>query len=185
MRAQELLEQLKGRLGDRLRSAEIKTEEVGYKRTRTREFIWAEIDRGDLIEAVTALKNAGPIHVSIISGADVGDSIELIYHLAVGYGTEGGEVMVNLRLFVPKSDPVVPSICGLIPGAETTEREKIEFLGVEFSGIPDSRKLFLPDDMDVHPWRKDEPKLSEYVRRTVAWEERVKDGGDIGSEAEG
>ena len=179
-----MLEILRGRLDGRLKAAEIKAEEVGYKKPRTQESIWAEIERNDLIEAVAALKNAGPIHISVISGADVGDSIELIYHFAVGYGTEDGEVMVNLRLLVPKADPVVPSICGLIPGAETTEREKIEFLGVEFSGIPDSRKLFLPDDLEVHPWRKDEPKLSEYVRRTVVWEERVKDGGSGGNEAE-
>lgn len=185
MRAQEVLEALREKLGERLRSPEVKVEEVGHKRLRERGFIWAEISRDDLLEAVRALKEIGPLHISIISGADVGDGIELIYHFAVGYGTEGGEVMVNLRLAVPKSDPVVPSICSLLPGAETTEREKIEFLGVEFSGIPDSRKLFLPDDLPVHPWRKDEPELSEYVRYTVAWEAKKHGEGEAGARRDG
>ncbi|HIC96046.1 TPA: NADH-quinone oxidoreductase subunit C, partial [Candidatus Bipolaricaulota bacterium] len=31
-----------------------------------------------------------------------------------------------------------------------------EFLGVRFEGIPDSRNIFLPYEMEEHPWRKDE-----------------------------
>ena len=178
MRAQEVLEALKERLGERLRSPEVKVEEVGYRRIRERGFLWAEIERDDLLEAVRALKELGPLHISIISGADVGEKIELIYHFAVGYGTPDGEVMVNFRVFVPKDDPVVPSICSVLPGALTTEREKIEFLGVEFSGIPDARKLFLPDDLEAHPWRKDEPELSQYVRYTVAWEAKKDERGE-------
>ena len=176
MRAGEVLAALQGRLGERLRNPEVKAETVGYRHPRERECLWAEIAREDLLEAVRTLKELAPLHISIISGADVGDRIELIYHFAVGYGTETGEVMVNLRLAVPKDDPVVPSLCDLIPGAQTTEREKIEFLGVEFQGIPDTRKLFLPDDLAVHPWRKDEPELAGYVRRTVAWEEKGDEG---------
>ncbi|RLE29996.1 NADH-quinone oxidoreductase subunit C [Candidatus Acetothermia bacterium] len=178
MRAQELLEALKERLGDKLRSPELEVEEIGHRRIRERGFIWAEIEREDLLEAVRALKELGPLHISVISGADVGEKIELIYHFAVGYGTPDGEVMVNLRLAVPKDDPVVPSICPELPGALTTEREKIEFLGLEFSGIPDSRKLFLPDELKAHPWRKDEPELSEYVRYTVAWEAKKDERGE-------
>jgi membrane-bound hydrogenase subunit beta len=176
MRAQEVLEALQGKLGGRIRNLEIKAETVGYRRPREREFIWAEIDRGDLPDAVRTLKELAPLHISIISGADAGDRIELIYHFGVGYGTETGEVMVNFRLAVPKDDPKVPSLCDILPGAETTEREKLEFLGVEFEGIPDARKLFLPDELEIHPWRKDEPDLAKYVRRTVAWEEKKDEG---------
>jgi len=90
----------------------------------------------------------------------------------VGFGTEDGEVLVTLRFTLPKSDLTVPSLCGIVPGAQTTEREKIEFLGITFQGIPDSRHLFLPEDMEVHPWRKDEPELEKIVKRAVKWEER-------------
>jgi membrane-bound hydrogenase subunit beta len=172
MNAQEVLAALKDALGERLRTPEIRTRSVGVKSPRTIEEIWAHIDRESLLEAVGVLKSLGPVHVSIISGTDWGEEIELLYHLEVGFGTEGGEVLVTLRLRVPKADPVVPSLCGLIPGAETTEREKIEFFGVTFAGIPDSRHLFLPEDMEVHPWRKDEPELEKLVKRAVKWEEQ-------------
>lgn len=132
--------------------------------------LWAEIPREGLVSAVEALKAAGPLHISVISGRDTGEGIELLYHFTVGYGTPGGEVTVTLRVTVSKSDLVFPSICGLVPGAETAEREKIEFLGVSFTGIPSTAHVFLPDDFPGYPWRKDDPETAKLVNRLVEWE---------------
>ena len=172
MKAQEVLAALKEALGDRLRDPEIRTRSVGVKFPQTIEEVWGQIDRDVLLQAAQTLKDLGPLHISIISGADLGEEIELLYHFTVGFGTEDGEVLVTLRFTLPKSDLTVPSLCGIVPGAQTTEREKIEFLGITFQGIPDSRHLFLPEDMEVHPWRKDEPELEKIVKRAVKWEER-------------
>ncbi len=172
MNAREVLAALKDALGDRLRDPEIRTRTVGVKSPQTIEEIWGVIDRDVLLQAAQTLKDLGPLHISIISGADLGEEIELLYHFTVGFGTEDGEVLVTLRFTLPKSDLTVPSLCGIVPGAQTTEREKIEFLGITFQGIPDSRHLFLPEDMEVHPWRKDEPELEKIVKRAVKWEER-------------
>jgi len=172
MKAQEVLAALQEALGDRLRDPEIRTRSVGVKSPQTIEEIWGVIDRDVLLQAAQTLKDLGPLHISIISGADLGEEIELLYHFTVGFGTEDGEVLVTLRFTLPKSDLTVPSLCGIVPGAQTTEREKIEFLGITFQGIPDSRHLFLPEDMEVHPWRKDEPELEKIVKRAVKWEER-------------
>lgn len=59
---------------------------------------------------------------------------------------------------IPKSDPKVPTITDMIPGALFTERETQEMMGVVVENIPDQRRLFLPDDfpIGVYPWRKDE-----------------------------
>lgn len=170
MRAEQVLRALTASLGEKLRSYELRPREVGVRQKRTVEEIWAEVAREAIPQAVAALKGLGPLHISIISGHDAGETIELLYHLAVGFGTEGGEAMVTLRTFLPKSDPTVPSICGILPGAETTEREKIEFLGVDFPGIPRRDHVFLPDDLPVHPWRRDEPELEKFLHRMVEWE---------------
>lgn len=143
---------------------------VGVKAPVDLTELWVDVPRGGLLAAVGALKSLAPLHMSVISGRDTGEAIELLYHLAVGYGTAGGEVMVTLRVSVPKADPVIPSICGILPGAETTEREKIEFFGVEFTGIPSSDHVFLPDGFPGYPWRKDDRATAELVRRTVEWE---------------
>lgn len=170
MKAAQVLEALASSLGEKLKSHELRPREVGVRRKWTVEEIWAEVSREAIPQAVAALKNLGPLHISVISGNDAGDTIELLYHLAVGFGTEGGEVMVTLRTFLPKGEPTVPSITGILPGAETTEREKIEFLGVDFVGIPRRDHVFLPDDLPVHPWRRDEPELQKFLHRMVEWE---------------
>ncbi|MGC9529341.1 MAG: NADH-quinone oxidoreductase subunit C [Candidatus Bipolaricaulaceae bacterium] len=172
MTAKEVLAALEAALGDRLREQEIRARSVGVKSPRAIEEVWGRIDRETLVQAAGALRELGPLHFSIISGADLGEEIELLYHFAVGFGTPEGEIMVTLRLAVPKADLTVPSLCGVIAGAETTEREKIEFLGLDFTGIPDRRHLFLPEDMQIHPWRKDEPELAARVKRAVKWEDR-------------
>ncbi|MBU2565391.1 MAG: NADH-quinone oxidoreductase subunit C, partial [Candidatus Thermoplasmatota archaeon] len=60
-------------------------------------------------------------------------------------------------------DLKISSICDIIPGALVTEREKQEMLGITVEGIPDSRRMFLPDDFpeNVYPWRKDEKGIPE------------------------
>jgi membrane-bound hydrogenase subunit beta len=118
--------------------------------------IWFDIEREALHDAIAYLKGFQFPHLATISGRDLGKEIELIYHLSIGYGEWRGEQSINFRLTLPKIDLKVRSICDLIPGAQTAEREKIEFLGVQFEGIPDSRNLFLPEGMERHPWRKDE-----------------------------
>ncbi|HEU68297.1 MAG TPA: NADH-quinone oxidoreductase subunit C [Candidatus Acetothermia bacterium] len=150
--------------------AELRPRPVGVRTRVEVPELWVDVSREGLVPVVAALKAAGPLHISIISGRDKGEEIELLYHFAVGYGTPGGEVMVTLRVGVPASDPTVPSICGILPGAETTEREKIEFLGIHFTGIPSTAHVFLPDGFTGHPWRKDDPETARHVKRMVEWE---------------
>jgi len=176
MTLQQVQATLEETLGDALMEPSVRSRTVGVTRPLEIQELWARVPREALLEAVRCLMELAPSHLSVISGRDAGDEIELLYHLAAGYGTEGGEILVTLRVFLDKTDLRAPSLCGLIPGAETTEREKREFLGVEFDGLPDTRNLFLPDDMTAHPWRTDDAETAGLVRRTVKWEER--DGGD-------
>lgn len=154
--AQEgLVESFQARFGQRLRA--VRTDEVGSNLgIYSYPVIWFEIDREVLHDAVAHLISFQFPHLAVISGRDLGEEIELCYHFSIGYGERRGEQSINFRFAVPKVDPKVRSICDLVPGAQTAEREKIEFLGVQFEGIPDSRNIFLPYDMKEHPWRKDE-----------------------------
>lgn len=78
------------------------------------------------------------------------------------------EVVVNLtslrhrrrlrvRVQVPESDPVVPSLFAIWPGTEAMEREAWDMLGVAFDGHPDLTRILMPEDWEGHPLRKDYP----------------------------
>jgi len=109
----------------------------------------------------------------VISGDDLGDDVAFNYHFSTGWGVRYGEATLTIRTVVPKNDFRLPTICDLLPGAQTSEREKHEFFGLEVEGIPDDRNLFLPEDMTIHPWRKDlQAETDREVKRLVKWEER-------------
>ncbi|MDI6720302.1 MAG: NADH-quinone oxidoreductase subunit C [Methanomicrobiales archaeon] len=153
---QEILEVFQKRFGTGIRSAEIREYRYGRKKNANRE-IWIRVDRSIFRDLISALVAIDYPHLGVISGADNGEEVELIYHLFIYYGEHLRETAVNIGVSLPKSDLTIPTITDIIPGALTSEREKQEMLGVTVEGIPDARRLFLPDDFPagVYPWRKD------------------------------
>ena len=71
---------------------------------------------------------------------------------------------VLVRTPVNPSNTVIDSITSLIPGANFSEREIQDLLGIKPEGHPDPRRLILPDDWPdgIHPLRKDFVEPEEY-----------------------
>lgn len=57
---------------------------------------------------------------------------------------------------VPASDPTVPSLTPIYPGANFPERESFDLFGITFEGHPDLTRILMPDDWRGHPLRKDD-----------------------------
>lgn len=64
---------------------------------------------------------------------------------------------IRLRVLVQESDPSVPSIVPIWPGANFFEREVFDLFGIRFEGHPDMRRIMMPDEWQGHPLRKDYP----------------------------
>jgi membrane-bound hydrogenase subunit beta len=114
--------------------------------------IFIKVAPGDLVAAVTLLRDRYDCaYLATISGVDKGEMFEFIYHFASPVAN------INLRTEVPRSAPRFASICPVIPGAVLYERELQEMFGVTVEGIPDGRRLNLPDDWPEgqYPLRKD------------------------------
>ena len=62
---------------------------------------------------------------------------------------------LRMLIGVPGDDPTVPSISGVLPGANFYEREAFDLFGIIFSGHPDLTRILLPDEWVGHPLRKD------------------------------
>jgi len=164
--AEGLVKYFKDEFKTKIKSAEIKKRATGSKK---KEFvnIWIKIDKSIFKDVIKHLVDYQYPHLAVIVGNDMGKNIELIYHFSVNFGKPLEEISLNIAVGIPKSKPEIETICDWIPGALVSEREKQEMLGVKVIGIPDNRRLFLPDDFPegVYPWRKDkQPGLEKLIR---------------------
>lgn len=162
---EDIVTYFKDKFKIKIKDARIERKTAGVKKNEYFT-IWLKIDKSIFKEAIEHLCELEFPHLAVISGNDLGKNIELIYHFSIYYGKRLKEISLNISVEIPKSNPKIPSICDLIPGAVITEREMQEMFGIKIEGIPDSRRIFLPDDFpkDVYPWRKDEKGPQKMVR---------------------
>ena len=99
-------------------------------------------------------------HDGWLSTIAVNDERKLNGHYALYYvlSMEGAvKSFVTIRGLVPEDKPEFPSVTPLVPAMVWGEREARDMFGLEPVGLPDRRRLVLPDDWpsDLHPLRKD------------------------------
>ena len=167
---QQIVDEIQAAAGAGLLEATIKEWAEGVKGWKSRQ-IWIKVAREALRPAIQKIISIHFPHVAVISFADTGAQVDLMYHLYIYWGVPRQEILVTLKVSLDKTDLKVPTITDLIPGALTSEREKQEMLGIEVVGIPDGRRLFLPDDFPqgVYPWRKDETGIPPDMVKNL-WE---------------
>ncbi len=85
------------------------------------------------------------------------DVIEVIYHL---FRIEGGPGQI-VRVRVPRDHAVIPSISPFWPGANLQERVCWDLFGVQFPGHPYHRRIYMWDEFEGHPMRKDFQKIGD------------------------
>ncbi|MDX1740570.1 MAG: NADH-quinone oxidoreductase subunit C [Rhodothermales bacterium] len=83
------------------------------------------------------------------------ERFEVFYNLV---SIENGK-RIRLKVRVEEEEPVVPSLTELFRAAAWNERECFDMLGIRFEGHPDLRRMFLPEDFEHHPQRKEFPLL--------------------------
>jgi len=66
---------------------------------------------------------------------------------------------IFLKVRCDERDPHVPSLVSLWSGANWHEREAFDMYGMIFDGHPDLRRMYLPDEFEYHPLRKDFPLM--------------------------
>lgn len=115
--------------------------------------IQAATDTEKYRDALQALWDHGIQYLITITGTDMGEEIELIYHLDCGEG-----VILDLSMGVPKDNLEVPTITDIYPSSVLYELELRDLLGVEIKNHPNPRKLIMADNWpeDKHPLRLEE-----------------------------
>ena len=112
------------------------------------------VDVARFVKDDPALRFDMPMDVTAVDYIGQEPRFEVVYHL---YSTKHHH-RLRLKARVPQADPTIPSVTPVWVGANWLERETYDMYGIRFSGHPDLRRIYLYDEFEGHPLRKDYPK---------------------------
>ena len=98
------------------------------------------------------------IYLSDIVGTDrftAEDRFEVIYNIV----SLRDQLRIFLKIRCEEKQPVVQSVTDIWPAANWFEREAYDMFGIQFKDHPDLRRIYLPEDFQYFPLRKEFPLL--------------------------
>lgn len=66
---------------------------------------------------------------------------------------------LRLKVLVDEEKPIVDSVTSVWTAANWHERETYDMYGIKFRGHPDLRRMYMPEDYEYYPLRKDFPLM--------------------------
>ncbi len=87
-----------------------------------------------------------------LSGVDWGTELGIVYHMESTIHRHSLVVKVKTP---ERENPTLDSVCDIWRTAEFHEREVYDFFGIKFNNHPNLKRLFLTDEWEGFPLRKD------------------------------
>ncbi len=87
-----------------------------------------------------------------LTGIDWGEELGVIYHLEST--TFRHNIVVKVKT-ADRENPMVDTVSDIWYTAEFHEMEVFDFFGIKFNNHPNLKRLFLPEDWEGYPLRKD------------------------------
>lgn len=120
-----------------------------------------ETEADSIVDVVSFLKNDETLNFFFLTdlcGAHFPDNDEdtrfaVIYHLH----NLIENTRLRIKVYLPESNPSIPSISSVFSAANWQERETFDFFGIIFTGHPDLKRILNMDEMEVFPLRKEYP----------------------------
>jgi NADH-quinone oxidoreductase subunit C len=119
------------------------------------------VRRADIVKVATFLRDDPELsfdQVIDIIGVDMyrpDFRFEVVYVL---YSIKANKHL-RLKVGLEEEHPVVASVTGVWVGADWPEREAYDMFGIKFEGHPDLRRLYMPEEFEYFPLRKDFPLM--------------------------
>jgi len=66
---------------------------------------------------------------------------------------------LRVKTYLEEASPEIDSIVEVHPSANWNEREAFDMMGIQFRNHPDPRRMYLPEDFDYYPLRKEFPLI--------------------------
>ena len=119
------------------------------------QFLNISVKPEQLHHLMTALKNNPETYFDYLfclSGVDWDPELGVVYHLE---STKYRHIVVVKVKTEDRENPILESVSDIWRTAEFHEREVFDFFGIKFNNHPNLKRLFLTDEWDGFPLRKD------------------------------
>jgi len=119
------------------------------------QFLNVSVPKECLYELMTELKANGKTnfdYLFCLSGVDWGEELGVVYHLE---STKYRHIIVIKVKTEDRENPILDSVWDIWRTAEFHEREVFDFFGIKFNNHPNLKRLFLTDEWEGFPLRKD------------------------------
>lgn len=120
---------------------------------------FVRIEAGSIVEICMYLKNEhGFIYLSDVFGSDrftSEDRFEVIYNMV----SLKDQIRLFVKTWLEESNPVIDSVTSVWDSANWYEREVYDMFGIRFNNHPDMRRIYMPEDYEYFPLRKEFPLL--------------------------
>ena len=121
--------------------------------------VFIVIQRDSLLKVAAELKEVHHfVYLADVFGIDrytSEDRFEVVYNLV---DLKNGR-RIFLKVRCPEENPVADSVTSVWPNADWAEREVYDMFGIRFNGHPDLRRMYMPEDFEYFPLRKEFPLL--------------------------
>ncbi len=110
-----------------------------------------------LLPVATALYAYGFNYLQCQGGYDAGagDNLVSFYHLIKVSDNAVRPDEVRIKVFLPRENPVVPTVYWIWRTADWQERETFDMYGIVYEGHPNLKRVLMPEDWVGYPLRKD------------------------------
>jgi NADH/F420H2 dehydrogenase subunit C len=120
-----------------------------------KQYLEVQVEASQLLTFANFLKNDKDLlfdYLVCLSGVDYISKLAVVYHAA---STIHNHMIVFKVFTTDRENPTFDSLTNLWQTAEFHEREVFDLLGIKFNNHPNLRRLFLDDDWQGFPLRKD------------------------------
>jgi NADH/F420H2 dehydrogenase subunit C len=119
------------------------------------QFLNITVNPEHLHQLMSQLKNNSETnfdYLFCLSGVDFEKYLSVVYHLE---STTHRHILVVKVKTEDRENPTFDSVCDIWKTAEFHEREVFDFFGIKFNNHPNLKRLFLTDEWEGYPLRKD------------------------------
>jgi NADH-quinone oxidoreductase subunit C len=120
----------------------------------TGEWLNALVEANDWLPLAKQLRHNSELDFDFlfsVTGVDWKTHFSVVYHLR---SLQHGHIVV-VKAKVDRANPEIETVCQIWKTAELNEREVFDLFGIKFLHHPDLRRLFLTDEWEGYPLRKD------------------------------